>query len=56
MSVLPECLPMYHIHTWCSQRPDKGVIFPSPGITDTCRLTCGFWKPHLSPLNEQPVL
>jgi hypothetical protein len=45
--------------TMCMQypwKPEEGVRFPRSGFTDGCELPFGYWEPHPSPLQEQPML
>lgn len=31
---LPECMYMYHMCSWCPQRPKEGIRFPRTGLRD----------------------
>jgi E3 ubiquitin-protein ligase NEDD4 len=56
MSVLPACMSVHHMHTWCLWRPEEGVGSPGIGVTDSCELPCGCWELNSGPLKKQPVL
>lgn len=57
MVVLPTCMCVCCIHTWCcSQSPEEGVKSPGPGVTFGGEPPCGCWDPNQSPLQEQPVV
>ena len=52
ISVLPESIYVYYVHTWCLWRSDEEVRFLGTGVRDSCELPCGFWEPFLGPLKE----
>lgn len=39
----------------CSQKSEKGIR-SNTGVTDVCKLQCGYWKLKQGALKEQPVL
>lgn len=49
MCVLPVCTYVYHLCSWFSQRPEKGVRSPEIGVTGSHELPNGCWK-NLCPL------
>jgi hypothetical protein len=50
MRVLPACICVYHVCTWCSQRSEEGIRFPGTGIVDGCGLPCECWESSPGPL------
>jgi hypothetical protein len=50
------CLDMcvYHLQSWCPQKPEEGIRFPGFGVTDGCELLCGFWELNLGAVEEHP--
>lgn len=52
----PSCVSVYHLHAWCSKRPEEGIVFPGTEITDSCEQPCGCWQSNPDPPEEQPVL
>lgn len=48
------CVPLC---AWCPQKSEEGIRFlPGIEITDGCKVLCGCWESHLSPLQKQLVL
>jgi hypothetical protein len=41
MSVLPACLHVHFVNSWCLKRQVKGVRFPGTGITRDFKPLCG---------------
>lgn len=33
-SVLPECMSLYHVHTWCLQKPKENIVFLETAVID----------------------
>jgi hypothetical protein len=56
MCVLPVCTYVYHLCSWFSQRPEKGVRSPEIGVRDGCELICGCLELNLGPLEEEQEL
>ena len=56
MSVLPACVSVYHMHAWCSWRPEEDIRSPVSGVMDGCDLPCRHWELNLGFLQEQGVL
>jgi hypothetical protein len=54
MGVLPACVSVRYVYTWCLQRSEEGVRSPETGVS--CKSLCGCWELSSSPLEEQPVL
>ena len=40
----------------CQWRPEEGFGSPENGVTDGCKLLCGFWELNPGPLQEQQGL
>jgi hypothetical protein len=53
LSVLPECMYVYHLHAWCAWKPEEAIRSPGKDATDSCELS--FWCWNLGPLEELPV-
>jgi hypothetical protein len=49
-------MSVHHLHAWCLQRPEEGVVSSGTGVIDGRELPCGCLELNLSPLEEQPVL
>jgi hypothetical protein len=49
VSVLPACMSVHHMSTWCPQRPEEDVGLPGTGIIDC--VIC-----HVSDGNQIQVL
>jgi hypothetical protein len=32
MAVWPADMPVHHVHAWCLQRPEEGVLFSGTGV------------------------
>ena len=41
MGVLPTCMSVHHVHSWCPQRPEDSVKSSGTGATDDCK---PLWK------------
>jgi hypothetical protein len=55
MDVLPVCIPVHHIHTWCSQKPEKDPLGIELQKTN-CKLPQASWDLNPGLLEEQQVL
>ena len=55
MSVLPAYTAVYCIHEYPGKL-EEGVGFSGTGVTGSCELSCGCWKPNTGLLQEQQVL
>lgn len=53
VGVLPECMFMYHVCTWCLWRSEEGTEFPG---RDGCELPCEWWEQNLGSLAKHQVL
>jgi hypothetical protein len=51
MGILPVCMSVQHVCTWCPRRLEEGVRLPGNGITDTCELSCGCRESEVSRKN-----
>lgn len=49
-------MSVYHVHVFCSQRPEEDFRPVGTGDTDCNELKCGFWEANLDPLKEHSVL
>lgn len=47
---------VYHVHAWCSERPEEEGGSAGAGVMDNCGLTCGCWESGPGPLQEQVLL
>lgn len=43
---------VYHLDSWCPQRPDDGIRSLGTIVTDDYRPPCGCWKLNPGPLQE----
>lgn len=48
MSVLPEYTYVFHMHAWCSWRPEEDTEVPGPGITAVSHHTGARTEPRIS--------
>lgn len=55
LNVLPSLISVYHMYTWCLQKPEEGVQSRINAGTDGCELPCGVWESNLSPLEEHLI-
>lgn len=56
MSVLPSFISVYHMYTWCLQKPEEGVRSPVNGGTNSCEPPRGWGlESNLSPLEEHLI-
>ena len=53
--VLPVFVYVYHGHSWCPLRPEKGFRSLETRIADSWELPCGCWELNSGPLEEIPV-
>lgn len=53
MAVLPPCMFVRHMHTWCPQRPELDVKSLGIGVPDSRELPCGLWQSNSGPLEKQ---
>lgn len=53
MSVLPVCVYMYDMHSWCRLRQEEVVW--SPGIAAGCELSYGWWELNLGSSSKVQV-
>jgi hypothetical protein len=54
MSVLPACIHVHHVQTWCLQRSD--VRSPGSGFIDGWEPQCGWdWELNLGPLQRMAI-
>lgn len=44
------------VHVHCPKKQEGGTGSTGIGTTDACEPPCGYWEPHSSPWEEQPVL
>lgn len=56
MSVLPTCMCVDYVHSWCPQTTEEGRRPPATGVKNCCVLPCRCWELSLCPLLEQSVL
>jgi hypothetical protein len=58
MSVLPACMYVYHVCTWClwGSESEEGIRFPGTGVTGDCGPPCEFREPKPGFLQECQVL
>lgn len=40
-NVMPVCMSVYHIHSWCLHKLKEDVKYPGTGVTDGCELHVG---------------
>jgi hypothetical protein len=50
LGMLPSCISVHYMLTWCFQRPKEGN--PEMRVSDSCKLLCGCWESNLSPLKN----
>jgi hypothetical protein len=55
MGDLPACIPVYHVHAWCPQRPEDCISSPGTEVIRGCELPSGCWDSNLDPLEEQQM-
>lgn len=53
--VLPAYIFMHDMLAWCPQSPEEGPKFPGTGVSDSCKLPCGWWESSPHPQKEQWV-
>lgn len=41
MVVLQACMSVYHLHSWCQQKPWRELDSPSAEVPDGCDTLCG---------------
>lgn len=62
MGVLPACMHVYFVHTWCPWGPEKGIRSPGIGVRDCYEPLCGYRDLNPGavkqsvPLNADPSL
>jgi hypothetical protein len=55
MSVLPACVPLYHLYAWSVQRTEEDIGSPGTGVTGGCEPLFGCWESNLGPVQEKQV-
>lgn len=55
MDVLPACISVHHMHTWCLLRLEECVRSPGTVFTKSYEPPCECWQLNLCPLEEQPA-
>jgi hypothetical protein len=56
MGVLPACVSVRRMYTWCPWRSEEGVRCLRLDLKNGRELPCGCWEPNLHALEEQPEL
>ena len=56
MSVLPVCMPVYHVHAWCAWRSGERKGSLGTRVIDCCEPSSQYQESNLGSLEEQPLL
>jgi hypothetical protein len=56
MSVLLECMYVYHSHAWCPQKSEDSKGSLGTGVTMVCEPPCECWELNPGPLWEQQLI
>lgn len=56
MDALTACMSVYHVCSWCPQKPVEDIRSLESGVTNNCKLPHGCLESKLGPLKEQLVL
>lgn len=56
MGLLPACIFVYHIWTWCPGMTEEGVGSPGTEVTESYEMSHPCLEQTLCPLEEQPML
>lgn len=54
MYVVPTCVSVYPMYSWCLQRSEEDTGSSGTGSKDGCKSPRGCWEP--GPLREHPLL
>ena len=55
MGVLPACVSMHHMYTWCRRGPEAGVGSPRFVVRDSRELPCGYYESNPGLLEVKPL-
>lgn len=54
MDSLSAYISVYHLHTWCTKRPERRY-HPRTGVIGDCEPLCRCWKLNPALLKEKPA-